>query len=98
MMPDRVKLPSTVIVLALLKVILPEMAPVPVVVLSAPPLKVIGSAPIFAWISKMPPLTVVPLAVPPKALSFVTTRVPTETVVKPVYPLPPDKVVMPAPV
>ena len=82
--PDRVKAPFTVMVLALLKVMVPEIAPVPVVVCKAPPLKVIGSAPMLACRSKVPPLTVVPVPVPPKALSLITTKVPAETVVKPV--------------
>ena len=84
MAPDRVKLPFTVMVLWLPRVMSPEIATVPAVVLSAPPLKVIGSAPMFACTSKVPPLTVVPVLVPPKALSLVTTKVPAETVVNPV--------------
>ena len=84
MAPERVKLPSTVMVVALLKAILPAIAPVPAVVFRAPPLKVIGSAPMLACTSKVPPLTVVPVPVPPKALALVTTKVPALTVVRPV--------------
>ena len=83
MAPDKVKVPPTVMVLALLKVILPEIAPVPVLFVKVPPLKVIGSAPILACTSKVPPLTVVPELVPPKAPLLVTTKVPAETVVNP---------------
>ena len=68
MMPDKLKLPETVIVLLAPRVILPEMAPLPVLFASVPPDSVIGSRPMFAWMSKVPPATVVPELVPPKAL------------------------------
>ena len=84
MMPDKFKEPATSIVLSAPKVMLPEIAPVPVPLARVPPLKVIGSAPISARTSKVPPATVVPVAAPPNAAALVMIKVPAFTVVKPV--------------
>ena len=86
MPPESVScVPATSMVESAPRVTAPARLLVPVLVLSVPPLRLKTSAPTaMFWRSSVAPLaTVVPAAVPPKALAFLAASVPALTAVRP---------------